>query len=219
MHLDSRTFVVPVTIALAFVLLTSIGWQAWHVWQQETRRNVSIGLAAKSANPATRQTPQISLSALGMFGSAESAIQSEEQNTENLPKTNLKLILRGVLAAEGDFPGSALVEDDRNNTEAYLLGDTLPGNATLRSVHPLRIVIERSGKRENLYFPETDSVGGLTAAGGETDNSGSATAPRGSASSSPQQMRPDATSPTNDQRQAEIRQRLEQLRQRMRDGG
>ena len=210
MHLDSKALVVPVTIVLAFILLASTGWQAWRTWQQETDRSVATAMPDDASNPVKRQVPEVSLSGLGMFGAAETGNQNTQQSTENLPETNLKLILRGVLAAEGNFAGSALVEDDRNSTDAYLIGDTLPGNATLSSVHPRRIIIERSGKLENLYFPETDSVGGLTAVGSME--------PADAAPSSPQPARSSATTPADNQRQAEIRERLEQLRQRLRDG-
>ncbi|WP_228735923.1 type II secretion system protein N [Marinobacter sp. LV10MA510-1] len=158
-----------------------------------------------------------------MFGKSQTNTPGLRQNTENLPETNLQLTLRGVLAATGDFAGSALIEDERNNTDAYLVGDTLPGNAILRSVHPARIIIERSGKLEKLYFPEIDSPSGLSAVANETQSPEPAYTPP--VLPNPALSQPDLsqstgapTASTDEQRRAEIRERLEQLRHSLRNG-
>jgi general secretion pathway protein C len=134
-------------------------------------------------------------------------------DTENLPETNLRLFLRGVLAADGEFPGSALIEDDKSKTEAYLVGDELPGNATLRSVHPNRVIIERSGKLENLYFPESEDRSGMSFT---ADQQEEAAAEAQQAASTPPSRAP-ASATSDEQRREEIRRRLEQLRERLRN--
>jgi general secretion pathway protein C len=204
MRLDSKHLITAATLALAVILLVSTAWQVWGVWQQESAEGGVIAAVSAGSAPAQRPVPQIALFSLQLFGNTQANDPGVQQNTENLPETNLRLTLRGVLAAAGDFAGSALIEDDRNNTDAYLVGDTLPGNATLRSVHPSRIIIERSGKLENLYFPEIDNRSGFSAVAGKTQSPQPASVP---------------TAPTNEQRRAEIRERLEQLRQSLRDGG
>ena len=35
------------------------------------------------------------------------------------------------------------------------IGDTLPGNAVLKSIHENKVVLTRNGIFETLYFPET----------------------------------------------------------------
>ena len=204
MRLDSKHLITAAALALAVILLVSTAWQAWGVWQQESAEGGVIAAVSAGSAPAQRPVPQIALFSLQLFGNTQANDPGIQQNTENLPETNLRLTLRGVLAAAGDFAGSALIEDDRNNTDAYLVGDTLPGNATLRSVHPSRIIIERAGKLENLYFPEIDSRSGLSAVAGKAQSPQPASVP---------------TAPKDEQRRAEIRERLEQLRQSLRNGG
>src|SRR5690606_29374146 len=87
------------------------------------------------------------------------------------------------------------------------------GNAKLRTVFPNRVIIERTGKLENLYFPEADEYAGvLMADTNEPD-------PEPVSASEPQpEAAPTTTrSPSagEQQRREEIRQRLEQLRQRL----
>lgn len=201
-------------LAVAFAMVGLTAWQGYQFWQAEaqpTRLESSTDNAIPTI-PST-QVPQVNLASLSMFGSAAAAGETADTNTENLPETNLRLSLRGVLAAEGEFPGSALIEDDKGKTEAYLVGNELPGNAKLRTVFPNRVIIERTGKLENLYFPEADEYAGvLMADTNEPD-------PEPVSASEPQpEAAPTTTrSPSagEQQRREEIRQRLEQLRQRL----
>ncbi|MDX1755559.1 MAG: type II secretion system protein N [Marinobacter sp.] len=208
---------LPMLLALivAVAMIAALGGQGYRHWQQaqsdqqQTSQSAQAQAAAQEA-----QAPSISLADVELFGTASSAT-SQVTNTENLPETNLRLYLRGVLAAEGDFPGSALIEDDSNTTESYLVGDELPGNATLRSVHANRVIIERSGKLENLYFPDLEDSSGM-----EFAEESDATA-AGSATTAPTRTpafeRPVISTPeAAEQRREEIRQRLEQLRERLR---
>ncbi|CAN0591281.1 unnamed protein product, partial [Ectocarpus sp. 12 AP-2014] len=205
---------LAVIVAAAMIGLTS--WQAYRFWQSENQRErQQLAESASSTAVADKDTtPEVKLASLDLFGVAGESATPTELNTENLPETNLRLFLRGVLAAEGEFPGSALIEDDKSTTEAYLVGDELPGNAKLRSVHANRVIIERGGKLENLYFPEGDDRSGLSVATSndmESPDDGSSAAPSASPS-------PGNASPTSDdQRREEIRRRLEQLRERLRN--
>ena len=201
--------------ALAAVvgMLGLTGWQGYQFWQTETQRTLPrVQVASADADSARHNVPDVPLANLTLFGSAAEGTDSPELDTENLPETNLRLSLRGVLAADGDFPGSALIEDDKGKTEAYLVGNELPGNAKLRTVFPNRVIIERAGKLENLYFPELDDRSGVSLARGNertqqpppTQQPVQRTTTGGAGASAGDQ-----------QRREEIRQRLEQLRQRL----
>ncbi|MEQ9547565.1 MAG: type II secretion system protein N [Marinobacter sp.] len=207
---------LPMLLALATVvaMIALTSWQAYSFWQQESQRsNQQLRTAADmKAASDEQETPEVTLASLDLFGKAGESTANQQIDTENLPETNLRLFLRGVLAASGDFPGSALIEDEKGQTEAYLVGDELPGNAKLRSVHANRVIIERSGKLENLYFPESEDRTGLEFA------AESSTTPEGrgaEADSSPTRAAPSPAA--DDQRREEIRRRLEQLRERLRN--
>lgn len=207
---------LPMLLALAAVvaMIALTSWQAYRFWQQESQRgNQQLRTAAEmKAVSDEQQVPEVTLASLDLFGEAGESRENQQIDTENLPETNLRLFLRGVLAADGDFPGSALIEDEKNQTEAYLVGDELPGDAKLRSVHANRVIIERGGKLENLYFPESEDQTGLEFA------ADSSTTPetRGSEpADSPTRATPSPAA--DDQRREEIRRRLEQLRERLRN--
>lgn len=201
-------------VVVAMIALTS--WQAYRFWQQESQRDSQQQSAAADgkADSGDQTTPEVELASLDLFGTAGESAGDQQIDTENLPETNLRLFLRGVLAADGEFPGSALIEDDKSQTEAYLVGDELPGNAKLRAVHANRVIIERSGKLENLYFPESEDRTGLEFA---ADASGTAEPQAQEAAPSASPARSTSSPAADEQRREEIRRRLEQLRERLRN--
>ncbi|MFV8572562.1 type II secretion system protein N [Marinobacter sp. SBS5] len=205
---------LTLTFAVALAMVGITAWQGYQFWQSEQRASLpEPNVSIDSTTNTTDNVPQVELASLPIFGRSSASAESPSINTENLPETNLRLALRGVLAADGDFPGSALIEDDKGNTEAYLVGKALPGNATLRTVFPNRVIIERQGKLENLYFPEAEKSTGVFMA--EANDNQQTTTPAPQART--QISTPDPASTGQQQRREEIRQRLEQLRQRLRN--
>lgn len=211
---------LPVILAIVAGLgmISATAWQAHGFWQSETMSAAGASGSVTPNNGQTeRQVPDIDLASVRMFGDEGQAAAEPEADIDNLPETNLKLTLRGVMSASGDFPGSALVEDDKRRTEAFLVGDELPGNATLRAVRPDRIIIERGGALESLFFLEDEDQPGmnLTASNSRSRRGDEQTG------GAQQQARPasfpgPAAAQGSDERREEIRQRLEQLRNRLR---
>jgi type II secretory pathway component PulC len=74
---------------------------------------------------------------------------------DELPETKLELILRGAFTAQNESNAGAIIEDDKKKSQHYAIGDTLPGNAVLKSIHENKVVLTRNGIFETLYFPET----------------------------------------------------------------
>ncbi|MDO6824980.1 type II secretion system protein N [Marinobacter sp. 1_MG-2023] len=206
--------ILALTAGLAMVALTS--WQGYSFWQTESRQAASG--TQNDAKPLVQKpsVPSVPLASLDFFGRAQAAGAEEPEDTENLPETNLRIFLRGVLAADGDFPGSALIEDDKSKTEVFLVGDELPSNAKLHSVHPNRVILDRSGKLENLYFPESDNQTGMTFSS-DADNIQEDAQQQARVPDITDRSARSITPPANEQeRREEIRKRLEQLRERLR---
>jgi general secretion pathway protein C len=212
---------VLAVIVLTLAMLASLGWQGYDIWESggfQPSTNDSNPSADSDGKRSVR-VPDISLADIGLFGKAGETAGAGIETTEDLPETNLRLFLRGVMAAEGDYPASALIEDSEGQTEAYVVGESLPGDASLHSVHPRRIIINRGGKLENLYFPELKASGGVQLA--DNSDSGGQTV-----TSAPRSRPPDAAAPAQRQaaepseaRREQIRDRLQQLRERLRNGG
>ncbi len=220
MLLNSAKSPFLLSVALFSALIATTAWQGYAFWQGESVAGGGSQSSGQIVVQETRKVPEVSLSSLPLFGEERIGEQAPvEEDIDNLPETNLRLTLRGVMAASGDFPGSALVEDDKRQTEAYLVGEELPGRARLKAVRPDRIIIDRGGKLENLYFPEEDDQEGLSVAANQQEQSAADDQPTyaepGAQSAS--YPGPEANSASSDERREEIRKRLEQLRNRLRN--
>jgi len=112
-----------------------------------------VNIASPAADTNSNRQP---IEKFALFGDAQ-APQQKEVIDEDLPETRLRLTLTGILEATDSKLASALIEGPDKTTESYKPGDTLPGNAKLERVLTNRVVIERSGRRENLLFPEITS--------------------------------------------------------------
>jgi general secretion pathway protein C len=83
------------------------------------------------------------------FADAKPAIVIDE-----LPETQLELTLSGVFTALKESNAGAIIVDDKNQSKHYAVGDSLPGNAVLKSIHKNKVVITRNGIFETLYFAD-----------------------------------------------------------------
>ena len=147
-----------VLVGIIVLLLAAVFY--WQVRELFTAPEETL---PKTKNPVriTSEKPvkQHDISKFQLFGIAGRSPEPKPVETKDLPKTNLKLTLTGVSAGTGDRVASALIEGPNRETELYKVGDSLPGNATLSNIYEDRVVISRSGRLENLFFPRVSTGG------------------------------------------------------------
>ena len=197
---------LPLIMALAMgsALILGSGWQGYQLWQQWQAAGEPGVRTGQGAEPDSSPALEVSLQELELFGTpGEEPAEQEVVDTEDLPETNLRLTLRGVMAGPRDRLTSALVEGSDGETKMYRLGDELPGDARLHQIHQRRIIIERSGELENLHFPETESDGQM--------------AVRGSSNGNDQTANDTGADAARDDQDDAVRARLDELRERLRN--
>lgn len=147
----------PLVVALALTLgmLASFGMQGYQLWQQRTQASSAVEQPAAAPEAQRRLAEPRDVANANLFGQPQTTSEATVVQTENLPTTNLRLTLRGVSTTEDEGRTSALIEGPDRETQVYLIGDRLPGDAILRAVHADRVIIDRRGRLENLYFPES----------------------------------------------------------------
>ena len=151
------------------------------------------------------------ISSFKLFGDAQAPIKKEIIETEKLPETTLKLRLTGVLAGKDNVQASALIEGPDRQTRNYRVDEQVPGGATLKQVYADRVVLERSGRLENLIFEETRPIGIQTQMANVDAPVAFTPQPSHSASSNLQDF--------NQQQTQQIKDRLSRLRSRLRSEG
>ena len=207
-------------LILILVMISALSFQAYTIF---TPSDEALNSKAETAIlPVKAKQASRDLNKYKLFGAPSSANKKQAVvKTENLPKTNLRLILRGVSApAEGnESSGSALIEGPDKETLSYTVNNPLPGKATLKNVHTNRIVIERNGRLENLYFPDSKNIGIVsnTESGASNTPSQSSNKTGLSRSQIPQNISTPASNldALSDERKKEIKKRLQKLRDKM----
>jgi general secretion pathway protein C len=117
--------------------------------------------SVRQATKPSRDTREYNynISSFKLFGDTQAPVKKELVETEKLPETTLKLSLRGVLAGKNNLQAGALIEGPDRQTNSYRIDEEVPGGAILKQVYPDRVVLERSGRLENLVFEETRPIG------------------------------------------------------------
>ena len=115
--------------------------------------------AGHTTKKLQQQTPDHAnqIASLHLFGTPE--VKSQPQQPIEAPETRLNLKLHGVFAVEDELKGLALIAGSSGPEKMYVVGAKIPGNITLTSVHPDRVILQRNGQYETLRLPETETTG------------------------------------------------------------
>lgn len=73
---------------------------------------------------------------------------------ESLPETTLKLVLRGVVVSTASDQSNAMIEGSNGSVLNYVTGSEVEAGTTLSAIHNDRIILERRGRLETLFFPQ-----------------------------------------------------------------
>ncbi|MBA53441.1 MAG: hypothetical protein CMK89_03210 [Pseudomonadales bacterium] len=126
-----------------------------------------------SVSSPSGQQDKIDTSAIAMwslFGKeGQKAVKTEQPKDVNAPVTRLSLELQAVFIAPVEDRSTAMIAEARKDSKLYRIGDKVPGNVTLAAVYQDRVLLNRNGQLEALYFPE-NAKGGLTRSSGDANS-------------------------------------------------
>lgn len=170
-----------------------------------SQNDINLPSGTETTPPSNPERHFISsITALNLFGVSREPV-APAPVPENLPETNLRLVLRGVAASSDNSRSSAMIEGSNGKVENYFVGNKVEGAATIDSIHNDRIVLERRGRLETLYFPQSQpQESGPPPPAGIS----SRTATRGAP------VRRQASQQRNSREQLTVLERLNQLRNR-----
>lgn len=112
-----------------------------------------MGTSLQSKLMKTSSVPlkPIDFASLGLFGNIG---EKELPELIYAPNTQLALELLGIFKSGNSNESTAVVAQRGNVGKVYQIGDRLPGNAILDSVHSHFILINRGSRLEKLMFKE-----------------------------------------------------------------
>jgi general secretion pathway protein C len=157
--------VLPPWVALVLVIL--IGWQlaraAWLLVPGPATPElppVPPTQRAAAAPPAASVSIEriVDSQLFGVPRADEETVAVAEQ--EDAPDTQLRLELRGTIAATDENRALAIIAERGGAERVYFIGDAIPGGATLHAVHLDRVLLRRAGRLEALRLPRSDESTG-----------------------------------------------------------
>ncbi len=109
----------------------------------------------------TEKSVQSGIVPYPLFGEARPEKKAEtapSPSPENIPKSTLQLVLKGVIGASNQARALAIINsrDGKSEDGIYGVGDSLPGNAVLKDIYSDRVVLRRAGKLETLLLDESE---------------------------------------------------------------
>jgi len=93
-----------------------------------------------------------------LFGDYNPAQTPVETDPVDAPDTKLSLELRGTIAADDAEQALAIIAEKGGDEQVYAVGEAVPGNASLYSVYPDRVLLRRAGRLETLRLPRADET-------------------------------------------------------------
>ena len=126
----------------------------WFVWLPDNNSSLLVLPKSDYSQQKVDNQKVRMLSSFHLFGEAGKAKDLPKNEPVIAPKTNLRLILKGVFTAAESGSSGAIIEEMGKGAEYYSIGSVLPGNATLEEVYKDRVLLRRNGRLETLSFNE-----------------------------------------------------------------
>jgi general secretion pathway protein C len=144
---------LPAAVNGGMMLLLAASFAQW-TWLMMKPPQLPLVIAPPPLPAPTSSFSLQPLLAAHLFGQANEELTG--QRLDNLPVSNLNLVLSGVIAS--DTGGYALISVNGQAQEPYAVGQSVKDGAVLQAVYPDRVVIRRNGALESLLLEETDSL-------------------------------------------------------------
>ena len=184
----SRLFIILVALILTASLLPE-------VVDLINQSNNSHKTTKASSNRQAAQPVNHNYSGLIVEAAFFGTLKGNQLSDIKLPKTKLQLTLRGAFTAKDPNQGSAIIEGADKQAKHYKVGSTISPGTQLKAVYSDRIILTTNNNLETLYFPASDSS--VAESNNQTSNN------------------TNKSALTEQKRQELIKQRLEELRRRV----
>lgn len=148
---SSPQLATAVNATLVILLAYSAAQLSWQLVPAVENEPPPAVVKTTSRQPVTAASGGWNIARWSLFGT-ERREAAPVVVPEEIPKTTLKLTLRGVYVSEGG--GGAIIAGANGREQFYAVNAKLPGGATLKEVHPTNVVLLRSNRLETLELPK-----------------------------------------------------------------
>ncbi len=172
---NAAQWVTVVNVTLVVLLAYYAAVLSWRLVPAAEREGLP---AAQVAN-----SQQAAVSSGGWNIARWSLFGKENRNApvvvqKDIPRTTLKLTLRGVFVADGG--GGAIIAEANGKERYYAVNSRISGGVVLSEVHPTKVVLKRNNSLEILELPKASiktASSSTTRARNRSSRTGARTAP------------------------------------------
>ncbi|CAK0738975.1 general secretion pathway protein C [Gammaproteobacteria bacterium] len=152
-----------VTVVLVFVLAHTLAHLTWSLWPEPVspppppRSIVAQSTAARGPDTGL-------ITRAHLFGKVDATRPAPAliptAAPAAVPETQLKLTLRGIIAAVPP-DGGAIIAEAGGSDHFFRVGDPLPGGAVLQEIQPNQVLLARNHRLETLRLPKNPGSGSI----------------------------------------------------------
>lgn len=139
------------TLTLIVAMTASVGLQSYKIFDTLNRDDTE----PQDLTPVVSQKPEMIKQEDFKFLFGVNERPEVKTDKADIPKTKLNLVLRGALSGLDNKKYASAIIQGGNQDKLYEVGDSLPGGVTLNEVFPDHVVLNRGGRLETLYFPDS----------------------------------------------------------------
>jgi len=165
--------------ALVIALAQSLATITWNIipeppYVAPPDITVPASRTASVTNAPSNAANYMAITGFHLFGiaSKEAAkpVVAPMPSAQDAPDTQLRLILKGVVASDDMMSAWAIVADKMGNEDSYGIDSPLPGGAILKEIYADRIILLHNGRLETLRLPKNDLQANKTAQSNRRSN-------------------------------------------------
>lgn len=143
------------SLILVILIAQAAAEMTWLFLSPNEIHKTSFSKAPATVSP-TSQVRLNSVVKLHLFGEAQQVETPVTEAPIDAPKTNLKLVLRGVFSHSDQDKAMAIIADAAGKEKLYRKGGQVPGGASVHTIYPDRVILERNGQFETLFLPRDE---------------------------------------------------------------
>ncbi|GAA3931522.1 type II secretion system protein GspC [Litoribacillus peritrichatus] len=153
----TKTAKVVVTLLLCVWLSNIAAKAVWLVVAPEPIPEIVASAGSSTGLDAKRSmvSRSVSIASEILFGEAPKVTEVAQTEVVDAPKTRLRLRLLGVFVGQKTTLSTAIIsEQGKSDAEFYHVGDTVQNGVRLDQVLADRVILNRNGRLEALYFDD-----------------------------------------------------------------
>lgn len=144
------------SLILVILIAKAAAEMSWLIFTPVEEHQTVSGNNRQLATTQFSQPGLKSVVSLHLFGEAQQLATKPVDAPIEAPKTSLKLVLRGVFSHSDPDKAMAIIADASGKEKLYRIGGQVPGGATVHTIYPDRVILQRNGQFETLQLPRDE---------------------------------------------------------------